>query len=419
MSGSASSIFVSRIRGLPILDASGDQVGKVRDVVVQNRSNARPPRVKGLVVELLRLRRVFLPMERVHSIDAQQVIISGVVNTVVFQRRDLERLVDADLFDKRVDRPGEKPATIFDVAIQQTRNHAWEVSEVALKESTGRPFSRGHVVVVDWNEVPDYFADSPQGTDQVVAQLAEMKPADVARELHEMSPERRAEVVSALEDDVLAEALEELPESEQVSLIRSLDTERAADVLEEMDPDDAADLIAELTPELAETILQQMEPEDAEDVRTLLNYDAATAGGLMTPEPVILGPDETVADCLAKLRQEEVTPALAALAFLCRPPLDTPTGRYVGAVHIQRLLREPPSTLAANLVDASITPLRPDNSVAQVSRYFATYDLVCAPVVDEKGRLLGAVTVDDVLDHILPADWRGLQLAEGADDGSR
>jgi sporulation protein YlmC with PRC-barrel domain len=154
VSGSASSIFVSRIRGLPILDASGDQVGKVRDVVVQNRSNARPPRVKGLVVELLRLRRVFLPMERVHSIDAQQVIISGVVNTVVFQRRDLERLVDADLFDKRVDRPGEKPATIFDVAIQQTRNHAWEVSEVALKESTGRPFSRGHVVVVDWNEVP-------------------------------------------------------------------------------------------------------------------------------------------------------------------------------------------------------------------------------------------------------------------------
>ena len=418
MSGSPTSIFVSRIKGLPILDASGDQVGKVRDVVVQNRSNARPPRVKGLVVELLRLRRVFLPMERVHAIDGQQVIISGVVNTVVFQRREQERLIMGDLFDLRVERAGDKPATIFDVAIQQTRTHAWEVSEVALKEVTGRPFSRGHVVVVDWHEVPDYFAVTGQGTDHLVAQLAEMKPADVARELHEMSPERRAEVVSALEDDVLAEALEELPESEQVRLIQHLDTERAADILEEMDPDDAADLIAELTPELAETILQQMEPEDAEDVRTLLNYDAATAGGLMTPEPVVLGPDATVADCLALLRNEEVTPALAAMAFICRPPLDTPTGRFLGAVHIQRLLREPPSVLAAGFMDASITPLSPGTDVAHVARYFATYDLVCAPVVNNAGQLVGAVTVDDVLDHILPADWRGLQLAEGVNHGA-
>ena len=418
MSGSPSSIFVSRIKGLPVLDASGDQVGKVRDVVVQNRTNARSPRVKGLVVELLRLRKVFLPMERVHAIDAQQVIIQGVVNTVAFQRREAEALVYEDLFDKKIDRPGERPASIFDLSIVQTRTRAWEVDEVALKEVTSRSvFSRGHVVVVDWDEVPDFFVESGQGTEQVLAQLAEMKPADVARELHEMSPERRAEVVEALEDEVLAEALEELPESEQVRVIQTLDTERAADILEEMDPDDAADLIAELNPELAEALLQRMEPEDAEDVRLLLNYDAATAGGLMTPEPVVLGPDATVADCLALLRNEEVTPALAALAFLCRPPLDTPTGRYLGAVHIQRLLREPPSMLAAGLVDSSITPLAPSADVAHVSRYFATYDLVCAPVVNDKGMLVGAVTVDDVLDHILPADWRRIQLAQGVSDG--
>ncbi len=106
MSGSPSSIFVSRIKGLPVLDASGDQVGKVRDVVVQNRTNARSPRVKGLVVELLRLRKVFLPMERVHAVDAQQVIIQGVVNTVAFPRRETEALVYEYLFDKKIDRPG-------------------------------------------------------------------------------------------------------------------------------------------------------------------------------------------------------------------------------------------------------------------------------------------------------------------------
>ncbi len=400
------------MRGLPILDGSGDPVGKVRDVVIQNRSGRRAPRVKGLVVELFALRRIFFPMERVHSIDGNQVVISGVVNTRRFVSRDREHLVIDQLFDKTVHRVGhEATYSIYDLAIRQARPRDWELAEVALRE-TGprRPFKRSHVTIVGWEEIPDFAAASERAADQLLAELQEMKPADVARELHDMDPQRRAEVVSAMDDELLAEALEELPDDEQIAVISSLDSERAADVLEEMDPDDAADLIAELEPSLAEDILERMEPEDAKDVRSLLVYDAATAGGLMTSEPVILAPDATVADALALMRNEEVTPALACVAFICRPPLDTPTGRYLGGVHIQRLLREPPSALAASVIDASITPLTPASNIAQVSRYFATYDLVCAPVVDAERRLLGAVTVDDVLDHILPNDWRGVQF---------
>ena len=395
-----------------MLDASGDQVGKVRDVVLQNRPGNRAPRVKGLVVELFALRRIFFPMERVHSIDVNQVIISGVVNTRRFEPRELESLAIDDLFDRRVFRRGHnEPFIIYDLAIKQVRQRDWELSEVALRDvARRRPFAKPHVRIVPWNEVPDFTLIPGRGADQVLAELQEMKPADVARELHDMDPQRRAEVVKAMDDELLAEALEELPEDEQVAVIQSLDTERAADVLEEMDPDDAADLIAELAPEVAENILGRMEPEEAEDVRSLLTYDASTAGGLMTPEPVILAPDATVADALAMMRNEELTPALACLAFVCRTPLDTPTGRFLGAVHIQRLLREPPSTLAASLVDKGIRPLPPSANIALVSRYFATYDLVCAPVVDVEGRLLGAVTVDDVLDHILPNDWRGVQM---------
>jgi Mg/Co/Ni transporter MgtE len=303
------------------------------------------------------------------------------------------------------------PETIYDVAIRNNRAREWELSEVALREAGRRPFQRSHVTIVDWSEVPD-FIDNPglQDAEQQVMRLSELKPADVARELHDMDDVLRAAVVEAMDDERLAEALEELPEDEQVAVINALDTERVADILEEMDPDDAADLIAELEPTLAENILQRMEPEDAKDVRTLLSYDAATAGGLMNPEPVVLGIDATVADALAGVRQEEITPAMAALVFICRSPLDTPTGRYVGAVHIQRLLREPPSLLVAGLIDPDIAPLTPQSNIAQVSRYFATYDLVCAPVVDAERRLLGAVTVDDVLDHILPNDWRGVLL---------
>ena len=136
--------------------------------------------------------------------------------------------------------------------------------------------------------------------------------------------------------------LEELPEEDQVEIMGQLESERAADVLEEMDPDDAADLIAELPPETAEILLQLMEPEEAEDVKRLMSYVENTAGAMMTSEPVILGPDATIADALAHVRNPDLTPALAALVYVCRPPLETPTGRFLGVAHIQRLLREPP-----------------------------------------------------------------------------
>jgi CBS domain-containing protein/sporulation protein YlmC with PRC-barrel domain len=395
-----------------VLDSAGDQIGKVRDVVVQRRAGGRAPRVKGLVVELFARQRIFIPMARVRSIDAQQVVISGVVDTRRFQKRDSETLVVGDLFDltvERTDHPGS--AAIFDVAMRQVRSHDWELSEVALRQGGRKRFGRpGHTTIVDWSAIKLLGIDHGKRIDQLLAEMADMLPADIARELHEMSPERRAEVAAALDDQKLADALEELPEEEQVQLISKLDTERAADILEEMEPDDAADLIADLSPDMAEVLLGRMEPDEAKDLRRLLNYAEFTAGGMMTPEPVILPPDATVADALARVRDAELTPALACTAYVCRPPLETPTGRFVGAVHFQRLLREPPSTLVAGLVDTELEPLSDTANLTAVSRYFAAYNLVNAPVVDGDHRLIGAVTVDDVLDHVLPRDWRGIEL---------
>ena len=149
-----------------------------------------------------------------------------------------------------------------------------------------------------------------------------------------------------------------------------------------------------------------MEPEEARDVRRLMSYEEETAGGMMTPEPVILSPDATVAEALAHVRNEELTPSLAALVYVVRPPLETPTGRLVGVAHIQRLLREPPSSLVAGALDTGISYLRPEATLEDVAAHLATYNLVAAPVVDDEGRLLGAVTVDDLLDHMLPEGWR-------------
>ena len=219
-----------------------------------------------------------------------------------------------------------------------------------------------------------------------------------------------------MEDHRLAEVLEELPEDDQVEILSSLDLERAADVLEEMEPDDATDLVSELDPQLAALLLQRMEPDDAEDIRRLLTYEESTAGGMMTTEPVILSPDATVADALALVRSIDLSPAVASQVYVVRPPVETPTGRYLGAAHFQAMLREPPSTLVSGLVDSELEAIGPLTPLGQVARYFATYNLVAVPVVDENDHLLGAVTVDDLLDHMLPEDWRDEDNDEGGRD---
>ena len=195
----------------------------------------------------------------------------------------------------------------------------------------------------------------------------DLKPADFAEALQEMSDKRRFEVASELQDERLADVLQEMPEDDQVEILSALDVERAADVLEEMDPDDAADLLgrAALSAQ-AEELLQLMEPEGAEDVRRLLEYDEDTAGGLMTPVPVILPPEATVAEALAHVRREELSPALASSIFICRPPLETPTGRFLGVVHIQQLLRFPPPEPLGNLVDKNLEPVSDQAHISEV-----------------------------------------------------
>lgn len=412
----SSAVFISKLRGLPMLDARGEQVGKVRDAVVQARLG-KNPRVRGLVVELFARRQIFVPMIRVRSIDATQIVIGGQVDTRRFEQRSSEVLVIDDMFDRVIERTDAENklerALVHDIAMAQVRNRDWALTEVALREVKSRRFGipqYGPIVTRKWLDVAKYVWTDQQRTHSKVAELAEMHPADVARELHDMEPDRRSEIALALDDELLADAFQELPSDEQVDLLETLEAERAADVLEEMDPDDAADLINDLPEEMAEDLLARMQPEDARDVRNLLQYEELTAGGMMTPEPVVVSADSTIATCLAKVRNSDITPALASMVFITRPPHDPPTGKYLGAVHIQRLLREPPSLMAGRMVDDEIEPVSPELNLYDLSRYFATYNLVIAPVVDEHQQLVGAVTVDDLLDHMLPPDWRGAQM---------
>ncbi|WP_166133174.1 magnesium transporter MgtE N-terminal domain-containing protein [Nocardioides ochotonae] len=415
MSTTPSRVYAARLVGLPIFDPRGDQVGKVRDLVVSIRSEGHQPRVLGMVAEVFGRRRIFVPMTRVTNIDAGQVYTTGLLNMRRFEQRSTETLVMGQMLDRQVRViPTGVVGTVYDVAMEQARNRDWVLSRVAVQGPAKGLRRRGQTYVVDWRDLEGLaIRDDSQGATQLLLALNEMRPADAANTIHALPAERRAAVVAALDDERLADVLEELPEEDQVEILSRLEDERAADVLEEMSADDAADLIAELPPETASALLELMEPQEAEDVRRLMSYLENTAGAMMTPEPVILGPDATVADALAHVRNPDLTPALAALVYVCRQPLETPTGRLLGVAHIQRLLREPPSTLVAGVLDDSMENLRPAATIDEVAAHLATYNLVAAPVVDDQGHLLGAVTVDDLLDHMLPEGWRDQAVRRG------
>ena len=409
MSSAPARVFVARLAGLAVFDPIGDQVGRVRDVVVLFRPGRRRPRVVGLVVEVPGRRRVFVPMTRVTSIDSGQVITTGLVNMRRFEQRPTETLAIAEMLERTVrlaDGSGE--ATVEDVAIEQQRNRDWEVAKVFVRKGTSRGLRRrGETLLLNYEDVVGLAgSERNQGATLLAASLEDMKPADIADVLHDMSDKRRLELAAALDDERLADVLEELPEDDQVEILSALGRERAADVLEAMQPDDAADLLGELPEEQQEQLLELMQPDDARDVRALLAYDENTAGGLMTPEPVVLPPEATVAEALAHVRRSELSPALAAAVYVVRPPLEPPTGKLLGVVHIQRMLREAPHQPIGAVLDPDVEPVSVDAPLAVVTRRLATYNLVSLPVCDPDGRLLGVVTVDDVLDHILPEDWR-------------
>ena len=401
-------VFLARLNGLGVFDPMGDQMGKVRDSIVVLRTGSNPPRPTGLVVEVPPRRRIFVPMTKVTTIDAGQIIVTGTVNLRRFQQRRNETLVTAELLDRSVTMSATgEVVTIADVSVEQTRSREWLVDQLFVRRAPTGLRRRSEKMTVAWNAVTGLsLPNQDQPAEQLLATMDSLRAADVAAMLHELSPKRRIEIAREFNDERLADVLEELPDQDQVEILETLEAERAADVLEEMDPDDAADLISELPPERAEDLLERMEPDEAEDIRRLLSYDDFSAGGMMTSEPIVLAPDETVADALAQIRNPDLSPALASQVYVCRTPTETPTGKYLGVCHFQRLLREPPSSLVSSLIDTSLEPMRPDTPLSDLTRSFAAYNLVALPVVDENGSLVGAVTFDDLVDHMLPEDWR-------------
>ncbi len=386
---------------LPLLDAGGAVIGRIEDIVIVPARANQAPRVVGYVATSQR-RRIFVNASRFNLIDGDGARLrSWDVDLHPFKRKPGEMLVGVDVLDKKV---GDE--VVSDVALRMANDGKvayWELAKLRLSRRNALR-RRPSVRLVDWSEVPSLFSSgAPMAAE--AASMRDMHPSDVAVIVRTLPMAQRKQLAEAMDDERLADLLEELSEAEQLRIIEGLDLDRLLSVLDEMEYDDLADLLAEMPGEQRTRILDAMDDDDAAVMRQLLSYEENTAGSLMTPDIIILGPTATVAEALAQIRDPDWLVSIAAQVFVCRPPYRPPTGNYLGVVHFQRLLREPPATELARCIEQEPT-ITPDISDREVAERLASYNMLAVGVCNDSGQLLGAITVDDVLDHTLPSGWR-------------
>ncbi len=408
-------LYLSHAIGRPVLDATGEPLGKVDDLIVA--VGDRYPPVTGLVVATDR-RRIFLPWSQVARFDASGALLSGdTIDITRFQQRSDEILLRADLLDKQiVDIDGRRVVRVNDLRLDDVDGKlhlvAVDVGTAGLLRRLGvegpyRTIARNlHLPTperyIDWEDVDPVETSIASIRLRVPhAGLTELHPADLATIIDQLAPRDRAGVLAALDDEAVADAIEEMEPETQVEVLEGLAPERAADILEEMSPDDAADLVADLSDGTREELLALMERDEAEELGGLLAYPENTAGGMMTTEFVAVPADLTAGATIERLR--ELEPDAETIYYVYVVDAD---GRLVGVLSLRDLIVARPTTPIGDVMiedPVTVDVLADRDDVAGV---VARYNLLAVPVVDDDRHLVGIVTVDDAIDTILPASWR-------------
>jgi CBS domain-containing protein len=408
-------LYLSQAIGRPVLDQNGEPIGKVADLIVA-LGNDYPP-LTGLVVETDG-RRIFLPWSSVQQLDASGARLRGsTIDIGKFRQRSDEILLRADLMDKQiVDIDGRKVVRVNDLRLDEIEGvlHlvAVDVGASGLLrrlgiESAYRALAGGLGLstperYIDWQDV-DPVESSVSSLKLRVPHggLAELHPADLAGIIDQLARKDRVGVIASLDDEAAAEAIEEMEPDTQVEILEDLEPHRAADILEEMSPDDAADLVADLSDETRIEILALMERDEAAEVESLLKYPEDTAGGMMTTEFVAVDAGLSADQAIGRLR--ELEPDAETIYYVYVTNTD---GRLVGVLSLRDLIVAQPSTPIAEVMIPEPVTLGALATRDEVAEVVAHYNLLAVPVVDDAGRLMGIVTVDDAMDSILPASWR-------------
>jgi magnesium transporter len=409
--------YVTDLTRMNVLDREGKPVGRLHDVAV--RPGETFPIVTKAVIRRRGLREpLVLPWSALRSVSAEAITLQSPLSDLrPMALEDGEVLLVAFVLDKQiVDVEGRRVVKVNDLKLGlvggQVRLVAADVGTRGLLRRLnlegpalriwGWFGRRPHERLISWEHVHSLDPASQQlHLDLERGKLGGLNPADLADILAELSGPDRAAVVSSLDDETAAAAVQEMEPELQRSVLESIGSEKAADILEEMNPDDAADVVGDLRPEQANQLLGLMQPEEAADVKEVLQYPDESAGGLMTPQFVSVPAGMSAQEAIGYLRKAGED---AETIYYCYV-LD-PQRRLVGVFSLKELIVAPPTKAIDEIMVREVVTAMPETSLEETAGLIARYNLLAIPVVDEEHHLLGIVTVDDVMEAILPSGWR-------------
>jgi CBS domain-containing protein len=407
--------FVSQIVGRQAVveDGAGRRpVGKVADLHVGSPGDTFP-RIDALVVNTTYGRRL-APVSTIRNIDDNGTVVLAVAPDAPAEEPEHGLYLIDDLFDKQiVDIDGRKVVRINDIEVAYTGDALRVVAADIGLTGLLRRLGAGRVAsglldriprsLIAWDNVAPISEVNPEHVQLSVTQgrLSRLHPSDLADIVRELSAQDAARVIHSLDDETAADAFEHLDAETQQAIIKDIGTERAADIIEEMDSDDAADLLGELTEDQRSELLAEMEPATAGELRDLVEYDEDTAGGLMTTDYVWIYAHRTVSATISKIR--EISPESEFIYYLY---VVDRNNALIGVLSLRTLILSLPTAFIHKLMDTDIVSIGPDASAQDVAALIARYDLMACPVVDNDGRMLGIVTVDDAIDAIIPEKMR-------------
>ena len=406
-------IFLSDFVNAEVVDLRQHRVGRVRDLIVVMSDPF--PRVTGVVLKNNpRVRSIDWGVVR--SWDNKELSLKVEAQDLQpHTRTDTELWLSRQVLDKQiVDMDGRRVVRVNDLQLSQVDGSMLlvgvDIGSRGLMRRIGLEGLGRRVIaslgrdwphkLISWEAVDPVKSDVNSVKLRIAhTKLAKLHPADIAEIVHELSPDDRSAVFAALDDEKAADTLEEIQDEQmQASILERLDVERASDILEAMSPDEAADLLADLPKERAQQLLQKMEEDEAEDVEELLAYRGDTAGGLMTTEYVGVLHTLTAAQAIDRLR--ELEPDAESVYYVYVVDEEE---HLLGVLSLRDLIVAKPETPIRDCMIKNVIAVRVDAGPREVAEVTSKYNLLAVPVVDEHNRLQGIVTVDDVMERVMPA----------------
>jgi CBS domain-containing protein len=406
-------VHLSAVAGSPLLDSAGERLGRVNDVVARLDVGEGLPPVIGLKAKIGG-REMFVPASRIAKLEPTAAQTSTTkLNLAQFERRPGEVLLRADVLDRRLINV-DTARLVAAREVELVYEHgAWRVAGIdpsfraRLVRLLPRRFHRHdaeHDRFIPWREMEAFVGHVPTSRLKLAPRrLARLHPAQIADLVEAASHEEGEEILEAVGHDkeLEADVFEELDDEHQVEFLRERSDEEAAAVLARMASDDAADLLLELDQDRRLPILNLLPATKQRKMKTLLGHNPSTAGGMMNPDFLSAGADTTVAEAIARVRASELGEQQVSIVCVVDDE-----GKLHGVATLAELLRAADHTKLSELVETHALAVAAEADVPEVALLMTDYNLTAIPVVDGDGKAIGVVSVDDLLELLLPEEWR-------------